>query len=365
MSIPTRGSALNITLQSHAGKRSRKAAGSALDFLCANASAFTRQPSRLSLELRPVTELDPSARLVVDAMAAAGQPGLETLSSAEARAAFAIGMSMLQARPIEVGPIQDLVAETAHRAIPMRSYRPLSVDPQTPAPAIVFFHGGGFYLGDLEVFDRQCRRLCRAANCVVISVDYRLAPEHKFPAAPQDAFAALKWIAANAGRLAIDAERLAVAGDSAGGNLAAVVCLMAREAGAPTISHQTLIYPATNLSAEPIDGLFLTEAMMRHFLAVYMGSEADAKDWRASPALAESHAGLPPATVLVCGHDPLHDDGLAYSAALKSAGVPVQELRFSGQIHGFLLMDAAIPEAATAMDKIGRLIQSALKRSPR
>ena len=311
-----------------------------------------------------MTQIDVSASQVIAAIESSGQPGLETLPPSDARAAFAMSMSMLQAPPVTVGAVTDLEAETARGVIPMRRYLPESASPKTLIPVIVFFHGGGFVLGDLDVFDRQCRRLCRASTCAVISVDYRLAPEYRFPAAIDDAFAAVQWIADNAGHLDVDADRLAVMGDSAGGNLAAGVCLMARQAGAPSIRHQTLVYPVTNLSAKPIDGVFLTASMMRHFLAAYLNRDAEGKDWRASPVLAQSHAGLPPATVLVAGHDPLHDDGIAYCAALRNAAVPVELLRYPGQIHGFLLMDAVIPEAAKAIDQIAALLRAALLGPP-
>ncbi len=308
-----------------------------------------------------MTPLDSSASQLVAMLAAAGQPGLETLSTTDARVGFSMGMMALQSPAIEVGAVAELLAQSAQGPIPMRSYRPQNSGPKDTIPVIVFFHGGGFFLGDLDVFDRQCRRLCRASNCAVISVDYRMAPEHKFPAAAEDAFAAVRWIAANAAELGIDAARLAVAGDSAGGNLAAGVCLMARENGGPAIAQQILMYPFINLHAQPVDGIFLTEALARHSIALYASSQAARADWRASPALADSHAGLPPAIVLACGHDPLFDDCLAYSAALQRAGVAVKEIVYPGQIHGFLLMDAAIPEAATAMDEIGRLVRTALE----
>lgn len=310
-----------------------------------------------------MTPIDLSASKVAAAMASSGQPGLETLPPKEARAAFASAMLSLQAPPIQVGTVKDFVADTERGAIRLRRYRPVGVQSETPLPVVVFFHGGGFVLGDLEIFDSQCRRLCHSTNCAVISVDYRLAPEHRFPTAINDAFVTVRWIAEHAEGLAVDATRMAVAGDSAGGNLAAGVCLMARDAGSPFICHQTLIYPATNLALSPKDGAFLTAAMMRHFLAGYLNKDSDRHDWRASPALAHSHAGLPAATVLVAGHDPLHDDGVAYSTVLRAAGVPVELLSYPGQIHGFLLMDAAIPEAIEAMNEIGRRIQKSMVRS--
>lgn len=305
--------------------------------------------------------LDFFANQVVEAILASGQPGLETQSPVEARKAFATGMLAMQTPKTVIGAVTNLVADSAHGPIRMRMYRPsLTVPPNAALPVIVFFHGGGFFLGDLDVFDGQCRRLCQASKSAVISVDYRLAPEHKFPAATDDAFAAIEWITMNAKSLGVDPNRLAVAGDSAGGNLAAVVCLMARDAGAPKISHQILLYPATNLRAEPVDGPFLTTALMRHFVSSYVKSDNERDHWRVSPALAENHVGLPPATIAVCGFDPLHDDGVGYGKTLRRAGVPVQVFRYPGQIHGFLLMDAAIPAAVTAIDEIGRHIQASL-----
>jgi acetyl esterase len=212
--------------------------------------------------------------------------------------------------------------------IPLRFYRGQGVPNDKLQPALIYFHGGGWVIGDLESHDQVCRALANATPCLVVAVDYRLAPEHKFPAAAEDAVAATRWIAANATRLGIDARCLAVGGDSAGGNLAAVVSLEARDRSGPRLVHQLLVYPGTDMrmgwpSAERhAEQLPLTRAGMRWFIAHYLRSAADEADWRASPLRAPSFAGLPPALIITAGFDPLCDQGEAYAKALQSAEFP-------------------------------------------
>ena len=227
-------------------------------------------------------------------------------------------------------------------------YRGTGVDKDQPQPALVYFHGGGWVIGDLESHDQLCRALANAVPRIVVSVDYRLAPEHKFPAAVEDAIAATRWIAANAARLGIDAGRLAVGGDSAGGNLAAVVSLDARDRGGPRLVHQFLIYPGTDMRMgwpsleRHAQQLPLTRAGMHWFIAHYLRNDGDKTDWRASPLLASSLTGLPPALVITAGFDPLCDEGEAYAEALRKAGVagrpralrgPDPRLRHHGAHH--------------------------------
>ena len=218
--------------------------------------------------------------------------------------------------------------------------------------ALLYFHGGGWVVGDIASHDVLCRSLANGAGCVVVSVDYRLAPEHKFPAAPEDSYAATKWVAENAASLGVDAKRIAVGGDSAGGNLAAAVAQMARDRGGPQIKFQLLIYPATDwLHESPShrefseDGFILSRADMVWFYGHYMSSDSDRANPYFSPACAKSLAGLPAAYVMTCAVDPLRDEGEAYAEALRKAGVTVKSKRYAGVCHGFLMMPGVIDAA--------------------
>ncbi len=223
----------------------------------------------------------------------------------------------------------------------------------------MFFHGGGWVIGDLDSHDVVCRQLAVEGALIVISVDYRLAPEHKFPAAADDAIAATKWIAANARELGIDAARLSIGGDSAGGNLAAVVALTARDGNGPEIAGQVLIYPATDFAMthgshrEPETSVLLTHSVIRWFRDHYLNGTADIQDWRASPARAKSLADLPPAYVLTAGADPLRDEGDDYAERLRQAGVPVTYKHYPGQFHGFFTMGKLLQQANLAVGEIG------------
>jgi acetyl esterase len=236
--------------------------------------------------------------------------------------------------------------------VAVRAYRP--VLGQT-LPALVFFHGGGWTIGDLDTHDVVCRQLAAGARCAVFSVDYRLAPEHPFPAAVDDCFFATEFVYENAQSLGVDPARIAVGGDSAGGNLAAVVALMARDKAGPPLAGQLLIYPATDQRcAFPSherngEGYLLTRDAIRFFRAAYLPNPADRTDWRASPLLAASHAGLPPAFVLTAGYDPLIDEGRAYAERLAAAGVPVAYKEHGDTVHGFILFGGVLDAANTAV----------------
>ncbi|WP_110206785.1 alpha/beta hydrolase [Nocardioides daejeonensis] len=279
--------------------------------------------------------LDPHAAAWLQSIADAGVPPLNEMSVADARATYQAVVQQCGLPPEPVADVRDLTVPGAAGEIPVRVYTP---EGEGPFPALVYFHGGGWVLGDLTVVDGPCTLLANRAKAVVVSVDYRLAPEHPFPAAVEDCVAVTRWVAAEADRLDIDPANVAVAGDSAGGNLAAVVALDARAAGGPDLVGQVLLYPVTVFerdtpsSRENGAGYFLTTELMDWFSDHYA---ADAKDVRVSPLLAEELAGLPAAYVVTAEFDPLRDEGEAYAERLREAGVPVEVRRHDGQIHAF------------------------------
>ncbi len=307
----------------------------------------------------PVT-LDADAAAVFKAFQEAGRPAYETLTPQEAREFYLAARPVSNPEPPELKSVEPLAIPSPHGSIPARIYTPKA--PRLAAglaPCLVFFHGGGWVIGDLDSHDVVCRKLADEGQLIVISVDYRLAPEHKFPAAVDDAIAATKWIADNARKLGIDAARLCVGGDSAGGNLAAVVAIAARDGNGPAIAGQVLIYPATDFAmdhpshADPETSLLLTHTVIKWFRDHYLNGAADVHDWRASPARATTLVGLPPAYVLTAGGDPLRDEGDEYAQRLKEAGVAVTWRRFPGQFHGFFTMGKLLPQANVAATEIG------------
>jgi acetyl esterase len=309
--------------------------------------------------------LDPDAAAVYKAFQEAGRPPYETLSPAEAREFYLAARFVANPEPPELARVEPLDIPGPHGAIPARVYTPKNPRQSGGlAPVLVFFHGGGWVIGDLDSHDVVCRQLADAGRQKVISVDYRLAPEHKFPAAVDDAIAATAWIADQATRLGIDAARLTVGGDSAGGNLAAVVAISARDGNGPGIAGQLLIYPATESAMthpshrEPQTSILLTHSVIRWFYDHYLDSAADIHDWRASPARAKTLVGLPPAYVLTAGGDPLRDEGDEYAKRLKGAGVPVTYRHFPGQFHGFFTMGKLLPQANVAVREIGAWLQA-------
>ena len=310
--------------------------------------------------------LDPQAANVIDLIVKSGRPPYHQLTPKDARQMFRETRPASTPPAPQIGAVRDVLTEGA-QAIPLRVYRPPGVSDSRRLPVLVYFHGGGWVIGDLETHDVLCRQLTAEAGVSVIAVDYRLAPEHKFPAAADDAWAATRWIAAHAAELGVDADRLAVGGDSAGGNLAAVVALLAREAGGPRIALQILLYPVTDLVSESqsyadlADGYMLTRDSMRWFRAQYLASEQDAADWRVSPLRAPSLAGLPPALVVTAGYDPLRDEGEAYARRLREAGVSVDAVSFGGMIHGFVPMGRLIDTAFRGVSLITGSLRQALR----
>ncbi len=302
--------------------------------------------------------VDPAVAAVLAKRQALGLRPLLELSPVEARAQ---GAAQPAPPPPPIAGVEDIVAD----GVVGRLYRPAV---GASLPLIVYFHGGGWVLGSVSASEATCRRLANASGCAVLSVEYRLAPEHKFPAAVEDAYAAIRWAAANARSLGCDSNRLAVAGESAGGNLAAAVALLARDAGAPRIVRQLLIYPVIDARAgypsyaENRDGPVLTSVAMAWFVDHYLPGSADRADPRVSPIAAASHTGLPPAMVITAEHDPLRDEGEAYGARLRAAGVAADVRRCDGMVHGFWGMAADVPRAAALMEEAARAFGAALSR---
>ena len=312
----------------------------------------------------PVT-LDPDAAFVFKAFQEAGRPAYETLSPSEARDYYLQARFVTNPEPPELKSVTPLAIPSPHGLIPARIYTPNTLRQAGGlAPCLVFFHGGGWVIGDLDTHDVACRKLADEGQLIVISVDYRRAPEHKFPAAADDAIAATTWIAGHAKEFGIDAARLTIGGDSAGGNLAAVVAISARDGNGPAIAGQVLIYPATDFAmthpshSEPETSILLTHSVIRWFADHYLNGAADVHDWRASPARAGTLIGLPPAYVLTAGADPLRDEGVEYARRLKEAGVAVTYRHFSGQFHGFFTMGKLLQQANVAASEIGAWLRA-------
>jgi acetyl esterase len=313
--------------------------------------------------------LDPQAKAVIELVIKSGRPAYHTLSPKEARQLFRETRPASTPTPPDIGVVKNLSAHGPGGPIPLRVYRPAGVADDVRLPGLVYFHGGGWVIGDLDTHDVQCRQLTAEAGITVVSVDYRLAPEDKFPAAVDDALAATRYVARHGAELGIDTGRLAVGGDSAGGNLATVVALLARDSTeGPAIAFQVLVYPVTDLGAESQsyrdfgDGFLLTRDSMRWFANHYLRSAADAEGWRASPLRAQSLAGLPPALVITAGFDPLRDEGAAYAARLTEAGVRVDYICYGGMIHGFMPMGRLIDTGNRAIAHVAATLRQEFAR---
>jgi acetyl esterase len=302
--------------------------------------------------------LDPPLAAVLDLMSANPAAKMSQGTPEQSRAGFrmlTVGLrdpaTLAQVRAVEEATVPGPAGD-----IPVRIYRP---EADGPVPTIVFFHGGGFVIGDLDTHDDHARLLCRDVEAVVVSVDYRLAPEHKFPAGHDDCLAATRWVADHVDRLGGDGARIAVAGDSAGGNLSAAVALAAREEG-PALAAQLLLYPGVDFDEESdhpsrvenAEGYFLTAEDMLWFGEHYLPGDDARRDPRASVLHAPDLAGLPPAVVATAEYDPLRDEGEAYAAALEQAGVPVVLRRYDGLIHGFFGLGPVSPAAAAAVAEL-------------
>jgi acetyl esterase len=305
--------------------------------------------------------LDPAIAPIIEQLMAGGMPPLNEMSVPMAREA-ALALAPLQGEPEPVARVEDRRVPGPAGDVPVRLYAPPGAGPW---PLLVWVHGGGWVIGDVPSYDALCRRLALAVPAIVVSVEYRRAPEHKFPAAAEDAYAATCALAEGAAALGADPARVAVGGDSAGGNLSAVVSLMARDRGGPRLAHQLLVYPVTDATFDTpsyrdnAEGYLLTRDMMQWFWNHYLPTPADGANPYASPLRAADLAGLPPATVITAEFDPLRDEGEAYAARLGAAGVPVRVSRYDGMIHGFFAMPAILPQAVAAIAEAATALRAA------
>ena len=304
-------------------------------------------------------DLDPEAAAFLERIARRRTPPMSALPVSEARAMYRRQSRHFGGPTVEMASVADMAAPGPAGPIPLRLYRPQGLGP-APAAALVYLHGGGWVMGDLESHDKVCRQIAARSGVAVMAVDYRLAPEHPAPAAAEDAVAAFQWVAECAETLGLDPARLAVGGDSAGGSLAAVTAIAARDDGLP-LRGQVLIYPSTDNRLEP--DLYpsrgrnaavppLTWDMVRYFHARHMPDPALALDWRTSPILVPDAAGLAPALLIGGARDVLHDEGEAYADRLAAAGVPVERKTYPGMVHGFVELGGVIAAAADALERI-------------
>ena len=312
--------------------------------------------------------LHPQCKVVLDAIAAQGGKPIEESTPAEIRASRAKNaeaMAALAGPEQPVARVEDRTVPGPGGPIPVRVYWPVA---DRRLPILVYLHGGGWVFGNIGTVDRTCRALANTVECVVVNVGYRLAPEHKYPAAAEDAYAVIAHIAAHPQEFNVDAGRIAVAGDSAGGNLATVACLMARDRGGPRLVYQLMIYPVTDYdddrpSSRENDGYLLNHAVMRYFWDHYVTTPEEGRQPYASPLNAKSLAGLPPAMVITAECDPLRDQGEAYARRLQESGVPVTLKRYDGAIHVFFQMSAVIDSGREAVGDAASALRQAFAAS--
>jgi acetyl esterase len=312
-----------------------------------------------------MTTLDPDNQQVLDLIKASGRPPVASLEPSAAREVYRAGRRFFQPDLPDMAEVRDLSAPGAASDIPLRLYRGLGTDAAAALPVLVFYHGGGYVIGDLDTHDYVCRKLANVARCAVIAVDYRLAPEHKFPAAVDDAAAALRFVVSQAAHLGVDAARVAVGGDSAGGNLSANMAHFARDGEVPKTCFQMLLYPGTDMSMS--QGSYknrdwtqypLSIEAIKYFIGHYL-SEKDYTDRRAAPLTAKNFKGLADAFVLTAGHDPLADEGYEYAKKLEANGVRVTFVHMSDQMHGFLTMGRIVRAADLALEIAGAALARA------
>tara|TARA_R110000868_G_scaffold36635_1_gene129845 strand:+ start:5813 stop:6748 length:936 start_codon:yes stop_codon:yes gene_type:complete len=308
--------------------------------------------------------LDPQVKALLDGMAANPAPRIIDLPVKDGREMYRGIAATLDLQGVPIGKVEDRSIEGAGGDIPLRIYTPVAAG-SGALPVLVYFHGGGWVIGDLDTHDALCRTLSNEAGVMVVAVDYRLAPEHVFPAAVDDCYAAVKWVEANGGPLGMDVTRIAVAGDSAGGNLAAVVAQIAKAEKGPQITFQLLIYPVTDTNVDTgsytanAAGYFLERDGMIWFFDHYL-KDADRNDPRIAPLKAASLAGLPKAYVITAGFDPLRDEGRAYAEAMKAAGVDTVHVNYDGMIHGFFNLQGAFDVARDAVKAAAKALKESL-----
>jgi acetyl esterase len=307
--------------------------------------------------------IDPQVQAYLDMLASAGELPLNARSVDENRTSF-LDLAAQAGEPQVVGSVENREIPGSESKIPVRIYTPWG---KGLFPLLIYFHGGGWVFGNLDVHDSVCRALTNAAGCITVAADYRLAPEYKFPAAPDDCYAATRWVAENARSFNGDPTRIAVGGESAGGNLAAVVTLMARDRGGPNLAYQLLIYPITNFSFdtpsyhENAEGYSLTKVDMVWFWEHYLPSENEGKHPYASPLNMQDLSNLPPAMVVTAEYDPLRDEGEMYAWRLQEAGNQVTVKRYHGMIHGFFSMGAVIDQGKQAIEDVAAALRSAFR----
>jgi acetyl esterase len=303
--------------------------------------------------------LHPQVQVLLERVARSPLPPYHTVSPFVARRIYRDTRAVLAPKAPDIAEVRLLAFDN----YAMRVYRPVLGE---TLPALVYFHGGGWTIGDVDTHDVLCRQLAVGARCVVFSVDYRLAPEQPFPAAVDDCLAATRYVAENAAKLKVHG--IAVGGDSAGGNLAATIALLARDAGGPALAFQLLIYPATDQRCATAShernaqGYLLERDGIHYFRRAYLANEKDWLDWRASPLLAKSHAKLPPALVITAGYDPLLDEGRAYAERLCAAGAPVTYREFADMVHGFILFGGVIDTANVAVAECCGALRGAFEK---
>jgi acetyl esterase len=343
------------------------------EYRTARALALLPPRAQLRLSRKPAVQLDgltldPQIQMSLAMMERQNLPGIETLPVDVARQVVHVQAVMSGGPELPVGSVRDIQIDGAEGPIGARYYTP--DEPGGPHPLLVYYHGGGFVICDLDTHDAFCRLLCKHAGANVLSVDYRMAPEHPFPAPVEDARAALRWAYEHVGELGADPERIGVAGDSAGGNLATVVCQLAAHDGGPAPVFQLLVYPVTDMTASRPsrelfgEGFFLTQSEMDWFSEHYVESvNADPTDPRLSPLLADDLSGQPPAFIVTAGFDPLRDEGEEYAQALRAAGVPVALRRFSGLIHAFINWTGVSPVSRDAVIELAGATRAMLSTS--
>ncbi len=313
-------------------------------------------------------QLDPALKMMLEqaeAAVAAGQPELWDLPVPEARAGFKMMTPLFDGQPVAVHAVADQTIAGPGGELPIRLYTPRPIKEGEQLPVLTFFHGGGWTIGDLDTHDVLCRYLSHHADCLVVSVDYRMGPEHKFPAAVEDCWAAAKWVSKNAATFSGDASRIAVGGDSAGGNLSAVIAQLAKDDEDLSLVFQMLIYPAVDAGtdypsrSEYAEGYFLTKESMDWFLGNYVNDESDFSNPKMSPMLTEDLSGLPDALVITAGFDPLQDEGKAYAEKLVAAGVATEYTHYESMIHGFVSMSGVTEGGKKGMAQCAAALRTA------